>query len=275
MKEERIMKKSTPRLTIGANGLTKVQAAAIKHEIKNPDGENFPVRVVDAKTLLWIMAAFLLTLTRPKLDEAYRATFMRVASWDDCIQWQGDLTLDGFVPSHVTHRMWEYFTGSAVPEGAHLSHACHHNRICDQGIFCEHRACANLTHWFLTTAKGSNSRSQNAPRRAKGKKAKIAAYKLTWTSCRKGHDTTPGKECSTCTKLRQRTFRDNIPAKRAAHEAARREREEQLAAVAAAAMAAEKAADLFGDLSTPTDNELRAMGYWVPQLKRRRSRKFA
>jgi hypothetical protein len=96
-------------------------------------------------------------------------------------------------------------------------------------------------HFYLTSAKGATSRSHNAPKRAKGKAKKIASYKLTWTNCKYGHDTFPGKECAKCNAIAQANFKVKARVLREEHDAA-------LRAARAAEIAAERDRDLFDEL---------------------------
>ncbi|SDT41679.1 hypothetical protein SAMN04489743_2820 [Pseudarthrobacter equi] len=253
------MSKSTPTAKVYANGLTAVQRAAKRHFTNNPDNDQLDTRVIDAKSFLTMVPAFLNTLTRPKLDAIYRATFNGVTDWDACVQWADDPADDGYAPSNAVRRLWKQFAGWEVPKGMRVHHSCHIPSECADGIFCTHRACVNPLHLYLTTPKGLTSKSHNAKL---GKGKKLPEYMLTWTVCKYGHDTVPGKACTKCNAIRQANFRTNAAARRAEREAA-----------LAAELAAELDRDLFDELVTPDASELTALGYWVTKPKTKRAKK--
>jgi hypothetical protein len=195
------------------------------------------------------------------LDADFRATLNHVTDWDSCVQWQGDISLDGYAPTSAVRRLWKYFAGWDVPAGMRVHRACHVPAECADGIFCSHRACVNPLHLYLTTPKGLTSRSHNAP---KGNGKKLPEYMETWTVCKHDHDTIPGKRCAKCNAINQQTFRTSAAARRA-------EREAELAAE----REAELNRDLFEELVTPSSAELTALGFWVTKPKKKRAKKAA
>ncbi|WP_426938564.1 hypothetical protein ACQCSV_13475 [Pseudarthrobacter sp. S3] len=155
------MKKLSQKLKVRATGLTPAQSDMTKHFKKNPDGATYPVRVIDATTFLKMVVMFIASLIRPELDKTYRATFMNVGNWNDCVQWQGATTLDGSAPTSVCRRIARFF-GLDVPNGARIAHICQETKDCAAESKCSHRACVNLTRWHVTTPSGCISRSNNA-----------------------------------------------------------------------------------------------------------------
>lgn len=245
------MKTSSQNLKINARtGLAPVQAKAVAHFKKHPDKESFPVRVIDAGSFLSIMFTLMVTMRRGTL----RDTFEKVTNWNDCVQWKGTRSVDGFVSSSVTKGIWEFFTGAPIPAGGKIMHACHDKNKCTASFMCDHRMCVNPLHLYLTNSSGITSRSQNAKKGDPLKKRKMAAYKLTWTSCKYGHETTPGKECARCNADAQERSRVRTREARALHEAGVAERTEELRL--AGVRAYEECDDLFKELNVRHASEL-------------------
>jgi hypothetical protein len=228
------MKNLSHTLKVRKNGLTKIQAEAKQHFHKHPDGAEYGARMVDATSFLKMVVLFIASLVRPELDRPYRATFGHITNWDACIPWQGKTSDDGYAPSGAIRRIAKFF-GLDIPKGARVAHICHQTKSCSAAFKCPHRACVNPLHWYVTTPSGCISRSHNAP---KGEGKKIAAYKLTWLNCWRGHSTTPGKDCAECNAIHQATSRVNTAARLAEIEEAIRNGE------------------LFYELNSPTLLEL-------------------